>query len=71
MTKPKFEIPDISNWIIPLRYYKGWTIDFNVARETFACPLLCLYSFDSVKDLEKAIDRTIIAETRRNNKINK
>jgi len=56
--KPPFQI-DVGNWEIPLRYYKGWTIQFSVAREKFDSPLLCLFNFHSVVDLEKAMDRAI------------
>lgn len=44
---------------IPLRYYRGWTISFNIALETFQSPLLCLYNFSNSKDLEKAIDEVL------------
>lgn len=57
--KPPFQVPDISNWIIPLRYYRGWTIEFSVKTEKFNSALLCLFNFNSVADLEKAMDRAI------------
>ena len=56
--KPSFKI-DVQNWEIPLRYYKGWTIEFHVRTENFACPILCLFNFSNVGDLEEAIDRSI------------
>lgn len=56
--KPPFQI-DVSNWEIPLRYYRGWTIQFSVSREKFDCPILCLFNFNSIADLEKAMDRAI------------
>lgn len=62
MNKPPFEIPwnePFSNWEIPLRYYRGWTIQFSISREKFDCPMFCLFNFNSVADLEKAIDRSI------------
>ena len=52
---------------IPLRCYRGWTIEFNAAREHFQCPFLCLFDFDSVKELEKAAD---LAIKRRANMLN-
>lgn len=62
MNRPPFQIDwntPISNWEIPLRYYRGWTIQFSVAREKFDCPMFSLFNFNSVADLEKAIDRAI------------
>jgi hypothetical protein len=56
--RPPFQI-DVSDWEIPLRYYKGWAILFSVKREKFDCPILCLFNFNSVADLEKAVDRAI------------
>ena len=56
--KPKFQI-DVSDWRIPLRYYKGWTVEFSVATEKFNSPLLCLFEFSSAADLELAIDRAV------------
>ena len=47
---------------IPLRYYRGWTIEFNVQTESFQCPLFCLFGFSNVKDLELAMNKEI--ETR-------
>lgn len=65
MNKPPFQI-DVSNWEIPFKYYRGWTVQFNVAKECFDSPILCLFGFSSVKDLEKAIDRAILyRETRK------
>ncbi len=58
MNKPPFQI-DVSNWDIPLRYYRGWTVEFSVGKESFNCPILCLFNFSNTKDLEKAIDRSI------------
>ena len=49
---------------IPLRYYRGWTIEFNPATENFQCPVLCLFNYASVKELETAADAAI---ERRNN----
>jgi len=62
INRPPFEInwnEPPSNWEIPLRYYKGWTIQFSVAREKFDCPIFSLFNFNSVADLEKAIDYAI------------
>ncbi len=56
--KPKFQI-DVAGWEIPLRYYKGWSIEFHVATESFACPVLCLFKFSNTADLERAIDRAL------------
>jgi hypothetical protein len=54
----KMEI-ETANWEIPLRYYKGWTINFCVVDESFNCPILCLFGFSNTRDLEKAIDRAL------------
>lgn len=54
--KPKLEVEIPLE--IPLRYYRGWTINFNTKTETFASPCLCLFGFLTSKDLEKAIDTT-------------
>lgn len=51
---------DTSNLEIPLRYYRGWDIQFHVKTESFCCPFFSLYRFSSVKDLEKAIDFAIV-----------
>ena len=62
MNRPPFEIPwdeSMSNWEIPLRYYRGWTIQFSVRREKFDCPMFSLFNFNSVGDLEIAMDRAI------------
>lgn len=56
--RPPFQV-DVSGWEIPLRYHMGWTIVFDVATESFACPILCLFKFSNVKDLEKAIERSL------------
>lgn len=47
---------DTSDLTIPLRYYKGWSIEFTTSTERFNCPVLQLVGFSSVVDLEKAID---------------
>ena len=44
---------------IPLRYYMGWTIVFRPHKEDFCSPILCLYGFSNVKDLEKAIANAV------------
>lgn len=59
MSKPKFEL-DVSDWVIPLRYYNGWNIEFVTKTETFQSPVLNLFGFNSVKDLEKAIDYAVL-----------
>jgi len=51
----KMEI-DTADLTIPLRYYKGWSIEFTTKTERFNSPILSLYGFSSVVDLEKAID---------------
>jgi hypothetical protein len=51
----KMEI-DTADLTIPLRYYKGWEIQFTTITERFNCPVLCLFGFSSVQDLEIAID---------------
>ena len=51
----KMEI-DTTSLTIPLRYYRGWTIEFTTATEKFNSPLLSLFGFVSVVELEKAID---------------
>jgi hypothetical protein len=53
----KIDVSTLS--VIPLRYYNGWTIAFNVRTETFQSDLLCLYGFSNVKDLEIAMDQAI------------
>jgi len=47
---------DTSDLEIPLRYYKGWNIEFRTKTESFCSPVLCLFGFSNTKDLEKAID---------------
>ena len=42
--------------VIPLRYYKGWRIEFSVKTERFDSPILGLFGFNSVVDLENAMD---------------
>lgn len=58
---PEFHFVKIptKDLVLPLRYYKGWDIEFVAATETFQSPLLCLYGFQSSKDLEKAMDFAI------------
>jgi len=51
---------DTSDLIVPLRYYKGWNIEFSTKTEKFNCPILCLFGFNSVADLEKAIDFALV-----------
>jgi hypothetical protein len=55
----KMEI-DTSDLTIPLRYYKGWEIQFTTRTERFNSPVLCLFGFSSVIDLEKAIDFALL-----------
>jgi hypothetical protein len=55
----KMEI-DTSDLTIPLRYYKGWEIQFTTRTERFNSPVLCLFGFSSVVDLEKAIDFALL-----------
>ena len=47
---------DTADLTIPLRYYRGWNIEFTTKTERFNSPILCLFGFSSVADLEKAID---------------
>jgi len=47
---------DTSDLTIPLRYYKGWVIQFTTRTEKFNSPVLGLFGFSSIADLEKAID---------------
>lgn len=47
---------DTTDLTIPLRYYKGWNIEFTTKTERFNSPILGLFGFSSVIDLEKAID---------------
>lgn len=47
---------DTSDLTIPLRYYKGWNIEFTTKTERFNSPVLGLFGFSSVFDLEIAID---------------
>ncbi len=51
---------DTSDLTIPLRYYKGWEIQFTTRTERFNSPVLCLFGFSSVVDLEKAIDFALL-----------
>ncbi len=51
---------DTSDLTIPLRYYKGWEIQFTTRTERFNSPVLCLFGFSSVIDLEKAIDFALL-----------
>jgi hypothetical protein len=51
----KMEI-NTEDLVVPLRYYKGWRIEFSVKTERFDSPILCLFGFSSVADLEKAMD---------------
>jgi len=44
---------------IPLRYYRGWTIEFRIKTEKFDSPMLCLFGFNSVKELENAMDEVL------------
>ncbi len=52
--KIEVDLPDT----IFLRYYRGWSIQFNTAKERFESPVLCLFGFLTAADLEKAIDAT-------------
>ena len=47
---------ETADLIVPLRYYKGWRIEFSVKTERFDSPVLGLIGFSSVADLEKAMD---------------
>ncbi len=47
---------ETADLVVPLRYYKGWRIEFSVKTERFDSPILGLFGFSSVIDLEKAID---------------
>jgi hypothetical protein len=47
---------ETADLIVPLRYYKGWRIEFSVKTERFDSPILGLIGFSSVADLEKAMD---------------
>ena len=60
----KMEI-DTGDLTIPLRYYKGWDIEFTTRTERFNSPILCLYGFSSVADLEKAIDYALEMRAKR------
>ena len=44
---------------IRLRYHNGWCVVFFTVTERFFSPILCLFGFLSIPDLEKAIDRAI------------
>jgi len=46
--------------VIPLRYYRGWNISFNIKTETFQSEILCLFGFTNPNDLERAIDIQIL-----------
>jgi hypothetical protein len=47
---------ETADLVVPLRYYKGWRIEFSVKTERFDSPVLGLIGFSSVADLEKAMD---------------
>ncbi len=47
---------ETADLIVPLRYYKGWRIEFSVKTERFDSPVLGLFGFNSVVDLENAMD---------------
>ena len=47
---------ETADLVVPLRYYRGWRIEFSVKTERFDSPILCLFGFSSVADLEKAMD---------------
>ena len=53
--KMKMEI-ECAEFVVPVKYYRGWTVEFKIKTERFNCPLLCLFGFLSIPDLEKAID---------------
>ena len=50
---------ETADLVVPLRYYRGWRIEFSVKTERFDSPILCLFGFSSVADLEKAMDYAI------------
>lgn len=50
---------EAGNLRIPLRYYKGWMMVFNVATETFECPMFSIFGYQSAKGCEAAIDDAI------------
>jgi len=58
----KIEIDVATLPAIPLRYYRGWQIEFNIKTESFQCPMFCLFGFSNARDLELAVDKAI--ETR-------
>ena len=55
--KLEIEVADLP--AIPLRYYRGWTMEFNPKKETFQCPFLSLFGVPSVAELEKEMDKAI------------
>jgi hypothetical protein len=62
MNRPPFKIDwniPLVDWEIPFKYYRGWDVQFSIKREKFDSPTLCLFNFNCVADLEKAIDRAI------------
>ncbi len=46
---------DTIDLTIPLRYYKGWNIEFTTKTERFNSPILGLFGFSSVIDIEKML----------------
>ena len=60
----KMEI-NTADLTIPLRYYKGWNIEFTTKTECFNSPILGLFGFCSVIDLEKAIDYALEMRVKR------
>jgi hypothetical protein len=56
---------DTTDLTIPLRYYKGWNIEFTTKTERFNSPILGLFGFSSVADLEKAMDYALATQGRR------
>ena len=62
--RPRLEIDVQTLPAIPLRYYNGWNVEFNIEDESFQSPILGLSGFSCVGDLERGIDRVIEARKR-------
>lgn len=46
-----------------LKNYRGWDIQFNFRTHKLDSPTLCLYGFENVVAIERAIDAALIRRT--------
>lgn len=42
-----------------IKYYRGWNVEFNSNTGKLDSPLLCLFNYNSVVELERAMDVAI------------